>query len=82
MSYEILSDMVAGISEFKKNPVATIESAEGMPLAILSHNKPVCYCIAPELYELMLDALGDIDLAKLIKERKGMQEIKVDINDL
>ncbi|WP_316354978.1 type II toxin-antitoxin system Phd/YefM family antitoxin [Candidatus Trichorickettsia mobilis] len=82
MTYEILADIVASISELKKNPMATIKSANGEALAILNHNKPVCYCISPEIYEAMLDIIDDIVLAKIVREREGEEGIEVDINDL
>lgn len=82
MSYEIHSNLVASISELKRNPMATIVSASGEPLAILSHNKPVCYCIPPLLYEAMLDLIDDIYLSSIVKEREGEESVEVDINDL
>jgi antitoxin StbD len=82
MSFEILSNVAASIAELKRNPLATIKSAHGEPLAILSNDKPVCYCIPPELFESMLEMLGDLYLAEIIKEREGEESIEVDINDL
>ena len=83
MSYEILSNMVASISELKKNPMATIESAKGEALAILNHNRPVCYCIPPNIYEAMLDIIDDIELAKIVQVRLDSEiGVKININDL
>ena len=72
------------IQELKKNPMATIESASGEALAILNHNKPVCYCLPPDIYEAMLDIIDDIELAKIVRERLNNKHevIEVDINDL
>jgi hypothetical protein len=33
-------------------------------------------------YELLLDRLEDIELAKIVQEREGQPEVEVDINDL
>ena len=83
MSYEILSDMVASISELKKNPMGTFESADGRPIAILNHNKPIFYCVPAELYGGMLELLDDMQLAKTVRERLNNPEtIEVDIHDL
>jgi antitoxin StbD len=83
MSYEILSDMVASISELKKNPMNTFESAEGRPIAILNHNKPIFYCVSSELYAEMVERLEDIELTKIAIERlENAETIEVNINDL
>ncbi len=36
----ILSDIIASVSELKKNPMAAVSSGEGYPVAILNRNKP------------------------------------------
>lgn len=82
MSYEIYSNIAATISELKKNPMATITNASGEPLVILSHNKPVCYCIPPALYEAMLDIIDDMELINIVKEREGEESLEVSIHDL
>jgi antitoxin StbD len=50
MTNLILSNMTASITELKKHPMATVNSAHGEPLAILSHNEPVFYCISAKTY--------------------------------
>ncbi len=82
MTHHILSQLTASITELKKHPMATVRSAAGEPLAILSHNEPVFYCISAKMYEAMLDVLDDIHLAEIIKERENEEEIDVNINDL
>ena len=69
----ILSDTSASISELKKNPMATVS-------AILNRNQPAFYCIPAELYEKMLDALDDQELAKLVLERSNQQLLDVDLD--
>lgn len=78
----ILADISAGISELKKNPMAVIEQAEGMPIAILNRNQPVFYAIPADAYENIIDRLEDIELSKIVKEREGNKSIKVNIDDL
>lgn len=76
----ILSDTSASISELKKNPMATVSAGDGFPVAILNRNQPAFYCIPAELYEKMLDALDDQELAKLVSERSNQQLLDVDLN--
>lgn len=76
----ILSDTSASISELKKNPMATVSAGDGFPVAILNRNQPAFYCIPAELYEKMLDALDDQELAKLVSERSNQQLLEVDLD--
>ena len=76
----ILSDTSASISELKKNPMATVSAGDGFPVAILNRNQPAFYCIPAELYEKMLDALDDQELAKLVSERSNQRLFYVDLD--
>lgn len=76
----ILSDTSASVSELKKNPMATVSAGDGFPVAILNRNQPVFYCVPAELYESMLDALDDHELAKLVLERNNQPLIDVDLD--
>ena len=76
----ILSDTSARISELKKNPMATVSAGDGFPVAILNRNQPAFYCIPAELYEKMLDALDDQELAKLVSERSNQRLLDVDLD--
>ena len=82
MTHIILSEMVASISELKRHPMTTVNNAKGKPLAILSHNEPVFYCISAKTYETMMDALEDAHWAKVVRARAGEKRIEVNINDL
>ncbi|WP_445374701.1 type II toxin-antitoxin system Phd/YefM family antitoxin [Photorhabdus tasmaniensis] len=76
----ILSDTSASVSELKKNPMATVSAGDGFPVAILNRNQPVFYCVPAELYEKMLDALDDHELAKLVIERSDQPLLDVDLD--
>lgn len=78
----IYSNLTASITELKKHPMVTVNSAHGEPLAILSHNEPVFYCVPVKTYEAMMDILDDIELVKLVQTRLKEKEIEVDIHDL
>ncbi|GKW39619.1 type II toxin-antitoxin system Phd/YefM family antitoxin [Pectobacterium carotovorum] len=76
----ILSDTSASVSELKKNPMATVNAGDGLPVAILNRNQPAFYCIPADLYEKMLDALDEQELVKLIGERKNQPLVEVDLD--
>ncbi|MFK8259312.1 type II toxin-antitoxin system Phd/YefM family antitoxin [Erwinia sp. AnSW2-5] len=76
----ILSDTSARISELKKNPMGTVGSGKGYPVAILHRNQPAFYCIPAELCERMLDALDDQELARLVTERRDQALHDADLN--
>lgn len=82
MSFQIYTDYVASISDLKKNPMLTVQSAHGEPVAILNRNQPVFYCIPADVYENMLNFLENQELINLIETRAHEKEIPVNINDL
>ncbi|WP_336221706.1 antitoxin [Citrobacter amalonaticus] len=80
MPHIILSDTTASVSELKKNPMATVNAGDGYPVAILNRNQPAFYCIPAALYEKMLDALDDQQLAKIVNERSQQPLVEVDLD--
>ena len=82
MTTPIFSHLTASISELKNDPMGTVNSAHGEPLAILNRNHPVFYCIPAKTYEWILEALEDAELRNIIKSRQNEKEIQVDINEL
>ena len=82
MGKRLLADFGISISELKKNPSAAIRAAEGAPVAILNRNTPETYLIPADAWEAIVDALDDIELARIVKERQGQESISVDIDDL
>lgn len=80
--YQIFADNVTSISELKKNPMAVLAQAEGMPVAVLNRNQPAFYCVPVKVYELLMEKLDDIELAKLVNERKDSDEIELSLDDL
>lgn len=78
----ILADNSTSISELKKNPMAVVDQADGFPVAVLNRNQPAFYCIPAEAYELLMDKLEDIELAKIVEDRKDQPEVEVDLNEL
>lgn len=82
LTYPILADVSAGISELKKNPMAVIAQAGGSPVAILNRNQPVFYAVPADVYEALLDRLDDMALVEIVKKRQHQAEIEVSLDDL
>lgn len=82
MLHEILADAGVSISELKKNPSAVIEAAGGFPVAVLNRNTPAAYLVPAKAWEELMDRLEDIELAQIVREREGQEEIEVSIDDL
>jgi antitoxin StbD len=82
MGKPLLADFGISISELKKNPSAAIRAAEGAPVAILNRNTPEAYLVPAEAWEEIMDALDDMVLAEIVRQRQGQEEIEVSIDDL
>lgn len=78
----VLTDTVASITELKTNPMATINAANGEPIAILNRNEPAFYCVPPHIYEYLIELADDEELAKIIEERQTEKSYPVDLADL
>lgn len=57
----IHTPFTASISDLKKNPTEVALSGDGEVVAILNRNTPVFYCVPPELYQRMIDAINQQD---------------------
>ena len=83
LTHQILTDISAGITQLKANPMAVVEEAEGAPVAILNRNKPAFYAVPVELFEFMVDKLENIELMEMAKEALDRNDfVEVDIDDL
>ena len=82
MSYPILTDIAASITELKANPMKVVASGEGMPIAVLNRNEPAFYCVPAEAYEAMIDLIDDSELLKIVRKRKAEKSIQVNLNEL
>lgn len=82
MTQHILADTVASITELKKHPLRTVNSAYGDPIAILSNNKAVFYCVPTAKYEAMMDVIDDARMMETLNQRVGEKAVAVNIHDL
>lgn len=82
MTYAILADVAASVTDLKKDPMGTIREAGGETVVILNRNEPAFYAVPPALYEAMLEMIDDARLAEVVRERRGEPTVRVDIDDL
>lgn len=83
MAYQILTTIVASITDLKKNPMGTVADGEGEAVAILNRNEPAFYCVPPELYAYYRELAEDAELNRIADERMEDAEfVSVDLNDL
>lgn len=82
MVHSILSQYSAGITELKRNPMKTVEDAQGEAVAILNRNAPAFYCVPAEMYEQMLERLEDIELNAIADSRENGVTVPVILDEL
>jgi antitoxin StbD len=82
MTYQILTETAASISELKANPMKVVASGNGMPIAVLNRNEPAFYCVPAAAYEAMVEMLDDMELLGLVRERQHEKSTKVSLDDL
>lgn len=82
----VLTPLTVGISEFKKNPGATLRKAKGAPVAVLSHNEPSFYVVQPEVMRRLTEGLEEREFTALILSRRASAAkgnmIEVSVDDL
>jgi antitoxin StbD len=69
------------ISDLKKNPSAIISQAHGEPVAILNHNRPTAYLLPAATFEVIMEQLDDLDLARQVRERQAEATIGVTLKE-
>ncbi len=82
MANLILAETSASVSELKKNPMGTVASGEGFPVAILNRNAPAFYCVPAKAYEALMDQIEDLELNAIANARAGQPVIKVGLDEL
>ena len=80
----IYADLSISMTEFKKNPGKVVRSSDQKPVAVLNHNKPAFYMLAPELFEAILEELSDKKLVELARQRLSTKGdiVMVDIDKI
>ncbi len=80
MLIKIHADDTVSITDFKKNPQALIDNAHGEAIALLNRNKPTAYIIPAKTYEKLMDLAEDIELGRIIQERKAEKADAVEVS--
>ncbi len=79
MLTKIHADYTVSITDLKKNPQALIDDAHGEAIALLNRNKPTAYIIPAKTYEKLMDLAEDIELGRIIEERKAEKADAVEV---
>ncbi len=82
MAHAIYADMTASVTELKKNPMGTVQAGKGHAVAILNRNEPAFYCVPADVYEELMELMDDLELARIIEERKDDEVIPVSLDEL
>lgn len=84
MAHAILASTTASITELKKNPMATVATGDGFPVAILNRNELAFYCVPAKAYEALMEKLEDAELIALANARlkDGKRAVKVQLDEL
>ena len=80
MLTRIHADYTVSITDLKKNPQALIDNAHGEAIALLNRNKPTAYIIPATTYEQLMDLAEDIELGRIIEERKVEKADAVEVS--
>ena len=80
MLTKIHADYTVSITDLKKNPQALIDHAHGEAIALLNRNKPTAYIIPAKTYEKLMDLAEDIELGRIIEERKAEKADAVEVS--
>lgn len=80
----ILADVAVSVSELKKNPSSVLSNANGLPVAVLNHNRVMGYMVPANVYEAMVERLDELELVHLVKARLDANEtpVRVSLDDL
>ncbi|MEO8883315.1 MAG: type II toxin-antitoxin system Phd/YefM family antitoxin [Devosia sp.] len=76
------ANQLASVSDLKKSPTAVLKGADGMPIAILNHNRVVAYLVPAPAYEELMDRLEDFELNAIADEREKQPIVKVALDEL
>jgi len=80
MLIKIHADYAVSISELKRSPQSLIGNAHGEAIALLNRNKPTAYIIPAETYEALMELVEDIELGRIIEERRAEKARAVEVH--
>ena len=74
------TDMSVSMAEFKNSPNEALRKSDGQAVAVLSHNKPAFYMVPPDRYQAMPEAIDDLHLVGVVKERLKQKGRAIDVS--
>jgi antitoxin StbD len=78
----IYANNTVSITELRRNPGAVIEDAGNSAVAVLNHNRATAYLVPAAAFEAMMDKLENIELAEIVRQRRGGKTVEVTLDDL
>lgn len=81
MTFSVLADVAASVTDLKRDPMGTIREGGGETVVILNRNEPAFYAVPPDLYEAMLELIDDLSLAETVRARRGEPTVEVNLDD-
>ena len=78
----ILADASVSITELNRNPSAVIEAADDAAVAVLVHNRPSAYLVPAATYQRLMERIEDLELAELVRSRRGEKRVRVTLDEL
>lgn len=80
VTHKIYAPATVSMTDLRRASINDIVS--DAPVAVLNHNKPTAYLLSADYYEALLDQLENMDLAEIVKARRGGSTVKVTLEDL
>lgn len=82
MTNAIYANATVSITDLRRNPGAVIEEAGNAPVAVLNHNRATAYLVPANVFEALMETIEDMDLAEIVRSRRGGQTQKVSLDEL
>ena len=80
ITHKIYAPTAVSMTDLRRAKIADIVSDS--PVAVLNHNRPAAYLVSASYYEALLDQVENVELGKIVKERRGGKTVKVSFEDL
>lgn len=80
ITHKIYAPTAVSMTDLRRAKIADIVSDS--PVAVLNHNRPAAYLVSASYYEALLDQVENVELSKIVKERRGGKTVKVSLEDL
>lgn len=80
ITHKIFAPTTVSMTDLRRASIIDIVSDS--PVAVLNHNKPAAYLLSASYYESLLDQVENIQLSKIVRERRGGKTLKVSLDEL